>query len=116
MDDGRDLLGPALRRAREGAGLSLASMARRTLFSKSYLGNVETGRKNPSKAVILAYEKALGRECTNPLGRVIGLLAMPTASVVLRQGFEAALRKRSAIDDWQQTVEAYGRSATAPYL
>jgi len=34
-------LGPTLRQAREAAGLSLSGMARRTGFSRSYLGNVE---------------------------------------------------------------------------
>ncbi len=53
-------LGGSLRAAREAAGLSLSGMARRTGYSRSYIGNVETGTKQPTPAVIRAYERALG--------------------------------------------------------
>ena len=55
-------LGPTLREARERAGLSLSGMARRTGYSRSYLGNVETGVRQPTPAVIRAYERALGED------------------------------------------------------
>ena len=52
-------VGTALRAAREAAGLSLAQMARLTRYGKSYLGNVETGRRRATRDVVLAYERAL---------------------------------------------------------
>ena len=55
-------LGPTLREARERAGLSLSGMACRTGYSRSYLGNVETGVRQPTPAVIRAYERALGED------------------------------------------------------
>lgn len=55
-------LGPTLREARERAGLSLSGMARRTGYSRSYLGNVETGVRQPTPSVIRAYERALGED------------------------------------------------------
>jgi transcriptional regulator with XRE-family HTH domain len=53
-------LGATLRQARETAGLSLSGMARRAGFSRSYLGNVETGARSATPAVIKAYERVLG--------------------------------------------------------
>jgi transcriptional regulator with XRE-family HTH domain len=53
-------VGTALRAAREAAGLSLAQMARLTRYGKSYLGNVETGRRRATRDVVLAYGRALG--------------------------------------------------------
>ncbi|MEV6923941.1 helix-turn-helix transcriptional regulator [Dactylosporangium sp. NPDC051485] len=55
-----DDLGVTLRRARQAAGQSLAGMAKRTGFSRSYLGNAETGERAVTPAVIRAYEKVLG--------------------------------------------------------
>jgi transcriptional regulator with XRE-family HTH domain len=53
-------LGATLRHAREAAGLSLAGMARRTGYSRSYLGNAETGIREVTPGLIRAYERALG--------------------------------------------------------
>jgi transcriptional regulator with XRE-family HTH domain len=53
-------LGPTLRRAREAAGLSLSGMARRTGYSRSYLGNAETGIRPVTPGLIRAYERVLG--------------------------------------------------------
>jgi transcriptional regulator with XRE-family HTH domain len=55
-----DDLGATLRRAREDAGLSLAGMAKRTGYSRSYLGNAETGVKQVTPGLIRAYERVLG--------------------------------------------------------
>lgn len=52
-------LGARLKAAREAAGLSLSGMARRTGFSRSYLGNVETGVRRLTPTLIRAYERAL---------------------------------------------------------
>src|SRR2546423_1078634 len=37
-------------------------MARRTGYSRSYLGNLETGARQPTPAIIRAYERALGED------------------------------------------------------
>src|SRR5437667_5021457 len=52
-------LSRTLREAREAAGLSLSGMAKRAGYSRSYLGNVETGTRPATPAVIRAYERAL---------------------------------------------------------
>ncbi|GAA2814197.1 helix-turn-helix transcriptional regulator [Saccharopolyspora taberi] len=49
-----------LRAAREAEGLSLARMARRTRFAKSYLSMVETGKRPVPTDVVAAYEQVLG--------------------------------------------------------
>lgn len=53
-------MGADLRAAREAAGLSLARMAQRTHFAKSYLSMVETGKRTAAQDVISAYEQVLG--------------------------------------------------------
>lgn len=55
-------IGPLLRAARQDAGLSLAAMAKLTHYSKPYLGQVETGERVATVAVIAAYEQALGAD------------------------------------------------------
>ncbi|MCE7000025.1 helix-turn-helix domain-containing protein [Saccharothrix sp. S26] len=49
----------ALRAAREAAGVSLAVMAQRTHYSKSFLGMVETGQRTATPELVAAYERAL---------------------------------------------------------
>ena len=71
-------LGPTLRQARTSARLSLSGMARRTGFSRSYLGNVERGVRPATPAVIRAYEKALGGD----VNRRSLLLGMASTVVV----------------------------------
>ncbi|MDT4994806.1 MAG: hypothetical protein QOH97_4698 [Actinoplanes sp.] len=53
-------LGLTLRRARVEAGLSLSGMAKRTGYSRGYLGNVETGERQVTPDLIRAYERVLG--------------------------------------------------------
>lgn len=52
-------LGSTLRRARVAAGLSLSGMAKRTGYSRSYLGNAETGIRQVTPGLIRAYERVL---------------------------------------------------------
>lgn len=52
--------GPCLRASREYVKLSLADMALATSFSKSYLGQVETGVRPVTLDVVAAYERVLG--------------------------------------------------------
>jgi transcriptional regulator with XRE-family HTH domain len=53
-------LGVVLREARQEAGISLGRMARLTAYSKSYLGNIETGRRPVTVDIIAVYERELG--------------------------------------------------------
>lgn len=55
-------LGRTLREAREQAGLSLSGMAKRTGYSRGYIGNVETGIRPVTPAFIKAYERVLGED------------------------------------------------------
>lgn len=55
-------LGRTLREARVQAGLSLSSMAKRTGYSRGYIGNVETGVRAVTPDVIRKYEIVLGED------------------------------------------------------
>jgi len=74
-------LGQKLRRARQQAGLSLAGMAKRTGYSRGYLGNVETGERQATPGLIRAYERALD-DSVNRRQLMIGSLATLAASSV----------------------------------
>lgn len=52
--------GAILKAARMAAGVSLSGMSARTHYSRSYLSNVENGRKSVTPELIAAYESALG--------------------------------------------------------
>jgi transcriptional regulator with XRE-family HTH domain len=95
-------VGTTLRAAREAAGLSLAQMARRTRYGKSYLGNVETGRRRATPEVVLAYGRALGDMERRGLlsGLSAGLVGPAAAGELIARGFAAALDGRGADDDW----------------
>lgn len=68
-------LGLTLRRAREEAGLSLSGMAKRTGYSRSYLGNVETGERQVTPDVVRAYERVLGESVNRRQLLIAGSLA-----------------------------------------
>lgn len=55
-----DTFGATLRALRQQRGLSLAALAERTSFAKSYLGNVETGDRQPTPALAAGCDAALG--------------------------------------------------------
>lgn len=104
--------GAELRHAREARGISLSAMATRTHFSKSYLGNVETGRRAVTAEVVLAYEHALGGDMerrTLLAGAAVGAVGPMVISELVRHGFAAALGDQLADDDWLGRVDAYGR-------
>ena len=107
MDD----VGTQLRVAREAAGLSLAQMARMTRYGKSYLGNVETGRRRATPGVVLAYQRALGDDMDRRAmltGLTAGLVAPAAVGELIQRGFAAALADRGADDEWQHRAEGYG--------
>jgi transcriptional regulator with XRE-family HTH domain len=104
--------GAKLRAAREACGISLSAMAARTHYSKSYLGNIETGRRSVTVDVVLAYELALGgdMERRTLLGGLAAGTAVPAAvSDLVRHGVTAAMADRRDDDDWLGRVEDYGR-------
>jgi transcriptional regulator with XRE-family HTH domain len=53
-------LGKNLRAAREAAGVSLAALSKRTHYSKSQLGHLETGERDVKPEHVTAYARALG--------------------------------------------------------
>src|SRR5258705_9098538 len=75
MDD----LGATLRRAREAARISVSGMARRCGYSKSYIGNAETGVRAVTPDLIRAYERVLGDDLNRRellIGAVSALVAV----------------------------------------
>jgi transcriptional regulator with XRE-family HTH domain len=97
--------------AREAAGVSLRALSARTSYSKSYLGNIEVGRRIATPEVILAYEKALG-DSVERRGLLTGLAATVVAPAavteLLKKGFAAALDAARSVDTWLERVESYG--------
>src|SRR5438045_9400031 len=81
----------ALRAARRAAGLSLEVLAVRTNFSKSYLGNVEAGRRRVTVEIAAAYDTAVGTG-----GLLRRLLSGGPGRLVGRTG-EAAVRGRMGV-------------------
>jgi transcriptional regulator with XRE-family HTH domain len=113
MDD----LGAQLRAAREAEGVSLSKIAARAHYSKSHLSNVESGRREPTAAVILAYAKVLGEDCMQRRGLLMaaaaGVVAPAAAGELIHSGFSAALRRRDADERWRNQVIGYGRDYMA---
>lgn len=104
--------GAELRRTRQVAGISLSAMAARTHYSKSYLGNVETGRRAATADVVLAYEQALGGDVDRRsllTGVAAATVAPAAISELIHRGFAAALDDSVSDDDWLARVDTYGR-------
>lgn len=89
MDD----LGATLRRTRQAAGLSLAGMAKRTGFSRSYLGNAETGERAVTPALIRAYERVLGED-VNRRELLIGAISTLAAAGIPDEAADIAASLR----------------------
>lgn len=125
-----ETFGQVLRSIREAAGLSLASLAKRTNYHKSEIGFVETGRRRPSVDLATACDRALG---TSPLLSTVvemdegqgdkmrrrALLATITMAVgvsgidgvsalanVIRHGL---LDVADAVEDWDAVVDDFTR-------
>ncbi|MEV6274952.1 helix-turn-helix transcriptional regulator [Nocardia sp. NPDC051832] len=57
--------GEQLRQVRQQAGIGLGKLSARTKYSKTHLGNVETGARAVTPEVVAAYERALGIGLSN---------------------------------------------------
>lgn len=86
-------LGRALRTAREAAGLSLAAVAGKANYDRTYLHMLETGRRRVQAKHVAAYEEALGVKINPSPGRVtstdVDMLSQATdvlTSLGLRHG------------------------------
>jgi transcriptional regulator with XRE-family HTH domain len=110
--DHRIVSGDLLRHAREDQGISLAAMAARTHYSKSHLGNVETGQRAVTADVVVAYERECGdleRRGLLASTAAIAVAPMATAELIYR-GFSAAAHEHVTVDHWQDRVRALGQS------
>lgn len=123
MDEGLDVTadtpGSELRRARKGAGLSLAQMAQRVGYTKPYLSQLETGAATVNRRHIESYEQALGArigEERHTVGTTDVDLLRQSADVVtaigLRQGGVHAVDMASAQWDWTQNLLSRSMSET----
>ncbi|WP_433260930.1 helix-turn-helix domain-containing protein [Actinosynnema sp. CS-041913] len=114
----------ALRQLREEAGLSLAALAARSKVSKSHIGNLESGAREPNPAVVRALDHALGvggflvavageadqvrrRTLLAGLGMGAGVLTGSAVSEVLRHALMASLD--ATVDDWHEIAETHGQ-------
>ncbi|WP_280251547.1 helix-turn-helix domain-containing protein [Nocardia abscessus] len=86
-------IGERLRAARQAAGLSLAELAARIPFSRSYLGHVETGTRVASADVVAAYMRACGEMTCDPvtLVSVLGRADVDRRSFLRTSVYSAAL-------------------------
>ncbi|MEV6908037.1 helix-turn-helix domain-containing protein [Amycolatopsis sp. NPDC051071] len=90
--------GSRLRAERDAAGLSLAEMAKKTRFSKSLIGMVETGQRTASADLVEAYERVLGVDVSRKDITHANLLTVTKASRAqllagVEQGDPGPLRK-----------------------
>lgn len=86
-------IGERLRAARQAAGLSLAELAARIPFSRSYLGHVETGTRAASADVVAAYTRACGEMTCDPVTLVsmLGRADVDRRSFLRASVYSAAL-------------------------
>jgi transcriptional regulator with XRE-family HTH domain len=104
--------GATLRLVREAAGLSLGALERRVYFSKSYLCNLERGKRRVTPAVVQSYLETLGDD-VNRRQLLMTLLAAVGGSApaeAVGRAFESALADPPlTVDDWLARLELYGR-------
>jgi transcriptional regulator with XRE-family HTH domain len=128
-----DTFGQALRGLRIAAGFrSLAAFAAKVNYSKGYLGNIETGERQPTPDLADACDRTLGtapllsmlledpggndvkrRALLSSIGLVTGAGAVvgPSAlAELVRHGF---LDTASDGEDWDAVVDDYGRRLVA---
>ena len=81
-DDVRAAVGQAIRRAREGAGLSMRALARASEVSQPFLSQVEKGETSPSLSSLYRLAHALGV----PPSQLMPPVSPPRGISVLRKG------------------------------
>jgi transcriptional regulator with XRE-family HTH domain len=100
-----DNFGTVLRALRHQQGLSLAGLAQRTTYGKAYLGNIESGARQPTRGVAEACDRALG---SAPL--LATVLSIERGDPMLRRallgGFAAATTAMIASTDGTATLAA----------
>ncbi|MGP4103290.1 helix-turn-helix domain-containing protein [Nonomuraea sp. KM90] len=98
---GIETFGEALRRLRQHAGLSVREVARRSACGKSYVSDLELGRRcAPSLPVVQALDKAVGAD--GELVALVGLVAKITnvayaADFVALEGDGGEVRRREFV-------------------
>ncbi len=70
--------GAELRRLRVAAGMTQRELGRRTSYSASYIGHVETARRPPSREFAIVCDKVFGTDTLTPLWDLIEEDAHPT--------------------------------------
>jgi transcriptional regulator with XRE-family HTH domain len=108
-------LGRTLREARQQARLSLSGMALRTGYSRSYLGNIETGIRPVTPDVIKKYESVLGDDVNRRhllLGSIAALAApsVPDTAVSIAHDISAG---RTTMLTGVQTTHATDKAVAA---
>lgn len=73
-------IGTKIRNARKDAGLTQVELAKKTSLSRSYIGDIEKDRYNPSVATLRAIADATGV----PVESILGNAAQPPASPVVK--------------------------------
>lgn len=96
--------GADLRALREEAGVSLARMADRTHFTKSYLSMIETGKRSIAAEVVHAYEQTLGKPLSPPSNDPVRLahewlVAASPMAVQTRSGRQVGTSLASELED-----------------
>lgn len=73
-------IGMKIRNARKDAGLTQAELAKKTSLSRSYIGDIEKDRYNPSVATLRAIADATGV----PVESILGNAVQPPAPPVVQ--------------------------------
>ncbi len=97
-------LGLTLRESREAAGLSLTGMAKRTGYSRGYLGNIETGERQVTPDIIRAYERVLGDDLKRRqllVGSIAALAATAMPETAMSIAHDIAQRRSGLLTELQ---------------
>lgn len=124
--------GAALRALRLAAGFrSIAALASKVNYSKSYLGNIETGERHPTLDLAEACDQALGtapllsmlfdpggndmkrRTLLSSIGLVTGAGAVVGPAALADLVRHGVLDRACGGEDWDAVVDEYGRRFVA---
>jgi transcriptional regulator with XRE-family HTH domain len=96
------VLGSAMRRYREAAGITLTEMAKLINYSIGHLSNVETAQKTPRRELVILYGEALN--ASESLLELYGLLAYESHPVESFTRFMEAERHATVIHKYELAV------------